>query len=130
MKDIENREDLEKLLSEFYKTAVADDLIGHHFVELDLATHLPVIVDFWEKTLFKNPVYFGNPLFVHKLLHEKSPLEPEHFDRWVEIFKQTVEANFAGERAEEAKLRARAIADTLDRRLNEPESGYVRIEKP
>jgi hemoglobin len=77
-----------------------------------------VIVDFWEKVLFGRNVYFGNPLFIHQKLHEKSPLKLEHFQRWVAIFSETVDANFCGEKAEDAKLRAKMIAHSLNQRLN------------
>lgn len=118
MKDIETREDLEKLLTDFYKIALIDEQIGHHFDDLNLETHLPVIVDFWEKVLYGKPVYFGNPLFVHQTLHEKSPLKLEHFQRWFEIFTQTVDTLFAGKTADDAKLRAKMIAHSLNQNLN------------
>jgi len=117
-RDIETREDLKFLLTEFYKIAVLDSEIGHHFAEIDLAAHLPVIVDFWEKVLFGKPIYFGNPLAVHRILHEKSPLKLEHFQRWFEIFSQTVDKLFAGETADDAKLRAKMIAHSLNQNLN------------
>lgn len=119
MKDIETREDVETLLTEFYKAATGDAEIGHHFDDLDLVSHLPIIVDFWEKILFGKPVYFGNPMIVHQILHEKFPLKPEHFYRWVEIFSATVDAHFAGEQAENAKNRAAVIANSLSQRLNQ-----------
>jgi len=118
MRDIETRGDLETLLTEFYKTATTDAEIGHHFDDLDLQTHLPVIVDFWGKVLFSKPVYFGNPLAVHQILHGKSPLRSEHFQKWFEIFSQTVDALFAGETADAAKLRAKLIAHSLNQNLN------------
>jgi hemoglobin len=118
MNDIETRADLEFLLTEFYKIAIVDKEIGHHFDKLDLVEHLPVIVDFWEKTLFGKPVYFGNPLFIHQKLNEISPLEPGHFGRWIEIFTQTTDKFFAGETAENAKLRAAMIAHSLNQRIN------------
>lgn len=117
-RDIKTREDLENLLSEFYKIATIDAEIGHHFADLDLAAHLPIIVNFWEKVLFGNPVYFGNPLAVHQTLHEKSPLKLEHFQRWFEIFSRTIDEMFAGETAENAKLRAKMIAHSLNKNLN------------
>jgi len=122
--DIENREDIERLLDEFYKVAVIDGEIGHHFDSLDLIAHLPVISDFWEKVLFGRPVYFNNPLAVHQVLHARSPLLPEHFSRWVVIFRETVDRLFQGEMAEMAKLRAFAIGHNLNHRLN----GRVVIE--
>ena len=118
MKDIETREDLELLLTEFYKVATVDENIGHHFDGLDLAAHLPVIVDFWEKVLFGKPVYFGNPLAIHQILHVKSALTLEHFQRWVEIFHTTVDSFFNGEMADAAKLRSKMIAHSLNQNLN------------
>ena len=120
MKDLETRADLELLLTEFYKVATVDEEIGHHFDNLDLVSHLPIIVDFWEKVLFGKFVYFGNPLFVHRILHEKSALKLEHFQKWVKIFHQTIDKFFTGEMADAAKLRARMIAHSLNQNLNRP----------
>jgi Truncated hemoglobins len=118
MQELANRTDLEFLLTKFYDVALIDEEIGHHFADLDMRTHLPTIIDFWDKNLFGSPVYFNNPLTVHQLSHAKSPLRSEHFVRWIEIFCDTVDRFFAGEVAELAKSRARAIADSLDQRLN------------
>jgi hypothetical protein len=38
--------------------------------------------------------------------------------RWVEIFSQTVDKFFSGETAENAKLRAKMIAHSLNQRIN------------
>ena len=119
MKDIETRGDLTDLMTAFYSVAVSDKLIGHHFAEVDLAEHSPVTVDFWEKTLFARPVYYGNTLAVHQTFNAKNPMSPEHFARWVEIFVASVDRLFAGEMADNAKQRARMIADSLNQRLNE-----------
>lgn len=116
--DIETRKDLEALLEDFYSVAMVDAEIGHHFDDLDLENHLPIIVDFWEKVLFSKPVYFGNPLTIHQRLNLKFPLEIAHFVRWVEIFGRSVDRLFAGNMAEAAKLRASSIADSLSQRLN------------
>ncbi len=117
-RDIETREDLETLLTEFYNVATIDEEIGHHFAELDLAAHPPVIVNFWEKVFFGKLVYFGNPLAVHQNLHEKSSLKLEHFQRWFTIFSQTVDELFVGKTADDAKLRAKMIAHSLNQNLN------------
>lgn len=116
--DIQTRADIELLLTEFYKITIHDEMIGHHFDDIDLESHLPIIVDFWEKILFGKPVYFNNPLTIHQKLHEKFPLKFEHFVRWVEIFGQTADRLFEGEMADAAKLRAKMIGHNLNQRLN------------
>lgn len=121
-KDIESRADLEHLLKEFYAVAMTDKEIGHFFtrvVPLDLEAHLPVITDFWEKVLFTKPIYFGNPMAVHQHLHEKSPFVKEHFDRWLEIWTNTVDRLFAGETADKAKEKAATIAKAMHTALVE-----------
>ena len=127
MKDIETRQDLELLLSEFYEIAIADTIIGHHFNDLDLESHMPVIVNFWEKVLLGKPVYYGNPMAVHKVLHDKSNLKLEHFQRWVEIFSAKVDEHFEGEIADSAKLRAKMVAHSFNQRLNAPPGPNPRI---
>ena len=118
MRDIKTRQDIETLLDDFYSVVMTDAEIGHHFDDLDLESHLPIIADFWEKVLFGNPVYFNNPLAIHQILHEKSPLLPEHFVRWVTVFSGSVDKLFAGETAKQAKQKAAAIGDSLSVRLN------------
>src|SRR3954470_7851447 len=123
--DKATREDLELLLTEFYRVAIPDPEIAHHFVGMDLLAHMPVIVDFWEKVLFSRPVYFGDPMMVHQRLHQNSPLMAEHFTRWVEIFCSTVDSLFDGDMAERAKQVAGTIAHSLEQRL----SGGVAIKR-
>lgn len=118
MKDIETREDLEFLLDEFYKIAPNDAEIGHHFKDTELKTHLPLIVNFWEKVLFGRQIYFGNPMPVHQMLHSKSPLTFSNFQRWLEIFNNTIDKFFIGKNAENAKLQAEKIARSLYKNLN------------
>lgn len=120
-RDIETREDLELLLTHFYQQAMTDKVIGHYFTQviiLDLEKHLPKIVSFWEKILLGNPVYFGNPMLVHQKLHQISAFEKKHFDRWLEIFNQTIDKLFSGTTAEKAKSKANIIAESLLNRLH------------
>lgn len=124
MKDIENREDITLLLTRFYSIAMKDNLIGHHFKHLDLESHIPVFTDFWDKILFGNPVYFGNPLLVHKLLNDKDRITLDHFRRWVQLFGEAVDSLFVGDIAENAKLRAKMIAHSLNERLTSEDPSF------
>src|SRR5215212_11954888 len=115
-RDITSREDIDALMRRFYGKAMTDPVIGPLFTDvarLDLAHHLPVIGDFWESTLFGSGVYSRhrrNPLLVHAELDRQARLEPHHFQRWLALFTESVDAAFAGVRAEYAKQRGHAIA--------------------
>jgi hemoglobin len=120
MHDIETREDIEKLVADFYEKAMRDKVIGYIFTDvakIDLKHHLPIIADFWEMLLLGTvnfqAKYRRSPMQVHHALNEKEPLRLEHFARWVRLFCETIDESFAGETANLAKIRAISIADTM-----------------
>ncbi len=123
--DISSRADIDALMVRFYGRAMSDPLIGPLFTDvaqLDLGHHLPVIGDFWESALFGTGVYSRhgrNPLLVHEELDRKARLEPQHFQRWLELFTAAVDESFAGTRAEYAKQRGHAIARRMQVFLTE-----------
>lgn len=114
--DITTRQDIETLLVRFYSKVKVDATIGFFFTEvvkLDWDHHIPVITDFWETILLDNPVYQKNAMQVHYDLHQKSPLKKEHFDRWIQLFTETIDELFEGKKAELAKTRAKSIASLM-----------------
>jgi len=115
-KDIEKREDLLLLLQAFYEKALNDDTIGHFFTEvvhLDLQVHIPVIADFWETILLNGRSYTGNAILPHLHINKLSPMEEKHFNRWLQLFSQTIDTLFQGKTAETAKQRALSIATIM-----------------
>lgn len=123
MNDIETRLDIDLLMRVFYERALADETIGYIFsdvAKLDLEHHLPIIGDFWETMLFRTGDYAArgrNPMEVHRQLHLKSAFKPVHFSRWLEMFVDCVDEEFAGPRAEFIKMRAHAIANRFQENL-------------
>lgn len=116
MKDIETREDIFRLLEQFYMKAIPDAIIGYFFtsvVKLDLTTHLPVITDFWEMVILNGNRYKKNAIAIHAGMHRLSAMKDEHFDRWIKLFTETVDEMFVGEKAELAKQRAVSIATVM-----------------
>lgn len=112
-KDISSPADVQTLVDRFYDKVVRDEVIGHFFTEvvpLDLAHHLPIMYRFWESILLGNHSYQGNPMQKHLQLSRLSPLNEVHFDRWLSLWIETADEHFAGEKANEAKARARHIA--------------------
>ena len=134
MNDIEDRTDIDLLMRVFYQRALEDGVIGHIFdiAGLDLEKHLPVIGDFWETLLFRTGDYARhgrNPLAVHAELNRKAPLEPHHFERWLQIFTKSVDEEFAGMRADFIKARARAIAERMQQYIRQdPEPVTTPVE--
>lgn len=115
-KDIENREDLLLLMTNFYKKLLADPSISYLFTEvakISLDHHLPVLVDFWDSVLFQSDIYHKNAMQPHLSLHHQSPLKDDHFETWLRYFKETTDELFEGEKAFQAKERATSIATVM-----------------
>lgn len=116
-KIIESREDIKVLVDSFYDKVNQDDLLApvfNDFAEVHWTTHLPVMYDFWSSILLGDQTYRGNPFLKHIPL----PIDRPHFGRWLELFIKTVDSHFVGEKAEEAKLRAKSIAGIFEYRLS------------
>jgi hemoglobin len=112
-RDVSTGEDVRMLVDEFYKKVKVDPLIGFVFtdiVHVNWENHLPVMYAFWENMLFFTGSYTGNPMEMHKHIHQLSPLRTEQFDQWIKLFTNTVDELFSGEKAELAKERALNIA--------------------
>ena len=137
MTDIEDREDCERLVRAFYTRALEDPIIGFLFTDvakLDVEAHVPVIASFWETILLGAQTYRGGAFRPHAALHAVVPLRSGHFERWLVLWRDTVDELFAGERAELAKAHAERVAHAFLGRLEElsaaaPSSGITVIRR-
>lgn len=121
MSDIESKEDVLKLVTLFYEKAIPDETIGHFFtkvMQLDFEKHIPKIAEFWSGILLGNSEYRGNPMEAHVKLNQLSPMEQQHFDRWLLLWKETISENFSGPKADEASSRAETIAQLMFYKVN------------
>jgi hemoglobin len=119
-RDIEDRADCEDLVRAFYGRALEDPLIGWLFTDiakLDVEAHVPVIAAFWETILLGAQTYAGGAFRPHAELHMRAPLRRAHFERWLVLWRSTVDELFAGERAELAKAHANRVAHAFHGRL-------------
>ena len=118
--DIQDRADCERLVRAFYGRALDDPIIGWIFVDvakLDVEAHVPQIASFWETILLGARSYGGGAFAPHAALHARVRLRPGHFERWLALWRATVDELFAGERAELAKAHAARVAGAFQRRL-------------
>ena len=115
-KDIENRDDIELLISNFYKKVKTDATIGYIFSDIfhvNWEKHFAVMFDFWENVLFFTGGYNGNPLQIHQHINNVVLLTTAHFNRWNKLFAQTVDELFEGPKATLAKQRAISISTVM-----------------
>lgn len=113
MHDILNRKDIEVLIDLFYNKVRSDAMLAPVFSHVDWPNHLPTMHAFWASLLFGEQSYRGNPFQSHM----KLPLTADHFERWLELFTETVTGSFKGPKADEAVERARNIAALFQHRM-------------
>ena len=121
MNDINNRQDIENLISVFYDKVKTDDTIGYIFHTIigdDWSHHLPIMHQFWETVLFNKPGYTGNPVKKHIEIDNRLPLKPEHFARWLALWNETIDELFAGPTADEAKKRASLMMQLISMKID------------
>ncbi|HEY0679214.1 MAG TPA: group III truncated hemoglobin [Chitinophagaceae bacterium] len=126
--DIENKQDIVLLINSFYNRVRANEIIGYIFndiAKVDWEHHLPVMYDFWESVLFHTGPYAGNPMIVHKKLHQRHPLNPAHFAEWLKLFNATVDDLFEGLNAELIKQRAASIAMVMQLKIRQDTQGSL-----
>lgn len=126
MKDIESEADVRALVDAFYAAIREDALLNPIFsdvAQVDWAHHLPRMYAFWNGLILGLPGYTGAPFPMHAVL----PVTREHFVRWLDLFRATVDRLYAGERAQRAKDAAASIAHTfaLRMRLIDPMAGKM-----
>ncbi|MEM9820560.1 MAG: group III truncated hemoglobin [Bacteroidota bacterium] len=106
MRDISDKSDIKIFVDSFYTKVQKDALLGPVFAakiqDQGWPKHLERMYSFWNTVLFSQVDYRGNPFAKHAPL----PLEAKHFERWVGLFKGTIDEYFAGAKAEDAKDRA------------------------
>lgn len=114
--DITGSEDIVLMVNAFYDKIRQDELLGPIFDDIagvNWDIHLPRMYGFWEAVLLSKAGYKGNPVKKHVDLTAKVTLESRHFDRWIHLFNENVDAYFAGPGAEYAKERAGIMSQIM-----------------
>lgn len=110
MKEITNRKDIELMVDSFYGAIREDELLGPVFngvIKNNWTKHLDTMYRFWQTVLLHEFAYKGSPFVPHR----KLPIEAHHFERWLYLFNTSLDKNFSGKIAEEAKFRAQKMAE-------------------
>lgn len=79
---------IERVVHGFYAKVRQDALLGPVFDARvkDWDTHLQKMCQFWSSVALMSGRYHGSPMIKHLPL----PVDAAHFDRWLDLFRQTV----------------------------------------
>jgi hemoglobin len=102
---------ISELVRHFYERATRDASLRPIFDSSihDWAAHHRIVEDFWSRTLLNTDRYQGSPYSFHARL----PLRPEHFDRWLALFRETALETLPAAAAENAIARAEHMAESF-----------------
>ncbi len=104
---------IEELVRAFYAKVRADSELGPVFaaeIGEDWEPHLAKMFDFWSSVTRMTGRYRGKPTAVHQRL---AGVKPEHFLRWLTLFRETARALCAPEVAVIFIERAERIGESL-----------------
>jgi len=109
-------DDIDLVVEVFYSRAREDEVLGPVFLRHvgDWPAHFAKLKAFWSSVLNLTGRYDGSPMQAHAALGE---LTPEHFERWLALFEETLADTVDPRTAREFTVRARAMADAHRRYL-------------
>jgi len=114
--EILNITDVKQLVDTFYEKVREDELLNpifNNLIQEHWPEHLEKMYRFWQTILLEEHTYFGSPF----VPHAKLPVKKEHFDRWLQLFYSNTDNQFNGEKAEEAKWRAKKMAEMFQMKI-------------
>lgn len=103
---------IDALVEGFYARVREDGLIGPIFAARikDWGPHLAQMKLFWSSVALSTGVYQGRPMPKHLPL----PIDARHFDRWLELFRETARDLCPPAAADHFIERAERIAQSLE----------------
>lgn len=120
-RDVDAIEEITELVTRQYVDVVQDELLQPYFdfgpAFIDWQAHIGAVTDYWAHVLLYAPDYEIDVIESHRHAHELEPFTPEVFDRWLQIFHDTVNGGWAGPRATMAKKRATGMAWAMAQRF-------------
>lgn len=112
-KEINSREDIEKMVDLFYEELLKDQVIASFFTNTNWEHHKKVMSDFWENIIFYSGTFGGNPMAKHLELKKRIPFNKQHFKKWLQVFERVINKNFTGKNAEIAIIKAKEIGKIM-----------------
>jgi hemoglobin len=119
-RDLDTVDEIFEMVTRQYSDVVQDDLLAPYFTfgpgYLDWQAHIGSVADYWNHVVLLAPDYDIDVLEGHRHLHHHRPFTPALFDRWLQIFLDTVDGGWTGPNATLAKKRATGMARAMSLR--------------
>ncbi|MDA8252106.1 MAG: group III truncated hemoglobin [Rhodospirillales bacterium] len=118
---------IERVVRTFYERARRDPLIGPIFEDKvhDWEGHIARLCTFWSSVALMSGRYHGQPMVAHLAL----PIDTPEFNRWLEIFAETVSEICPPPAVAHFLDRAHRIADSLEMGIA-AQKGEIRRQRP
>ena len=119
-RDLDSPSEIAEMVRRFYQDVAQDEILGPLFndvARVDWSEHLPKLTAFWCRALLGIEGYHGNPFRAHSEVHARSPFTIAHFERWLQLFSETVELGWVGPNATRAMDLARNVARVHSQQL-------------
>lgn len=113
--------DIELLVDSFYGKIKTDDLLKSVFnnvIKNNWSEHLEKMNRFWQTVLLNEHTYNGAPFIPHAFL----PINEVHFERWLDLFDNTIDMHFEGQTASKAKWQGRRMAEMFQLKMKHIQS--------
>lgn len=119
-RDLDTRDEIFEMVTRQYADITQDELLQPYFNFgpgfIDWHAHNATLTDYWCHLVLGEGQYEADTLENHRRLHEQAPFSPELFDRWLQIFHDTVNGGWSGPHADTANKRATGMAWAMAQR--------------
>lgn len=125
-KKIDSIEDVQLLVNEFYGKVRKDNMLKDIFeniIQDRWPEHLEKMYRFWQTVLLDEHTYYGSPFAPHAVM----PVELEHFERWIELFYETLDEFFEGDNVTKAKMQGSRMATMFHSKIQYYKEGMSRM---
>lgn len=120
-RDLDTIGEILEMVTRQYVDIVQDDMLEPYFNFnpgfIDWQAHIGAVADYWNHVVLLAPDYEIDIIEHHRPLHHHVPFTPKLFDRWLQIFHDTIDGGWTGPCAHTAKRRATGMAWAMAQRF-------------
>lgn len=116
------KKNIRRMVDRFYSQVIKDELLADFFIDKlgdemisdEWLVHMDLLTNFWASITLGDTAYSGQPVKPH--LHMEG-LQRVTFERWLELFYETVDKYYTKEPADIFKAKSENIANNFMRVL-------------